>query len=111
MSPTTAERPEVELGDPPAARTPRRPRWTVGRVVTDIAIVAVAVPFALNWIVPRAPEFCAMTTGYYVFSLGATCLGARAAWLVLKALNDAAERWLDRRVRPDRDTPRRNPTP
>ena len=45
MIPFDNEPPEVELGDPPAAKADRRPRWTIGRVANDLLIaVFVSIP-------------------------------------------------------------------
>jgi hypothetical protein len=71
-------------------------RWTIGRVATDLAIIMVAVPYGLNLLAPSPRGGCGMTPEFYASSLGLLILGIRPTWLALKALNDAAERWLAR---------------
>ncbi len=80
---------------PPKTAEPRR--WTVGRVATDLAIIMVAVPIALlDLAAPRRRAACAMTDEFDRRpALGLLILTVRASWSILKALNDAAERWLD----------------
>ena len=103
-----AERPEVELGDLPAAGTIATRRWTIGRIMTDLAIVLVAVPVGLRWIVPLPRGGCAMTTDFHVFSLGLTILAGRALLLVPRAFNGVDERFLAGRP-PSRCQPKPNP--
>jgi hypothetical protein len=71
------EPPEVELGDPPVAKDPCRRRWTTGRVATDLAIVAVAVPIGLDLLVPPPRSGCGMTPQFYALTLGSTFIYVR----------------------------------
>jgi hypothetical protein len=92
MAPT-----EVEPGDPPIAKRAGRPRWTIGRFVTDLAIIMVAVPLAVDFLAPRPKGSCATDEWTGSLLLGMILLGLRAAWPILFGLNHATERWLDRR--------------
>ena len=83
------------------------PRWTIGRVAVDLAILLVAVPIALDWLSPRPRGLC-QTDESSVVALGLLILGTRPAWLALKWLNDAGERWLNL---PNSPIPRRKPQP
>jgi len=97
MSSPARELPEVELGDPPVAKPAGRARWTIGRVITDLAIVMVAVPVGLALLVPRfsGPGACGNTPENFSAVLGFWILVVRGCWsFILKPLNDAAERWL-----------------
>ena len=78
------------------ADSPRKAihRWTIDRVATDLAIILVAVPSALELLAPTPRGYCAMTDEFYACSLGLAILGVRAGGIALKALNDAGERWL-----------------
>src|SRR4051812_5702346 len=89
-----AEPSEVDLGDSPVAKPIPRPRWTVGRLATDLAIVAMAVPMGLGTLAPPVRGSCGMTTENLVFFAGLSYFAARASWVALVALNDAGERWL-----------------
>jgi hypothetical protein len=113
MSSPARELPEVELGDPPVAKPARRARWTIGRVITDLAIVMVVVPIALNTMAPqvRSPYWtnCGDTPENNTLMIGLVILGVRGIWLLPKRANDAGERWLSRltesRSRPKPYTP------
>jgi hypothetical protein len=72
------------------------PQWTLKRVATDLAIILVAVPVALDWLVPKPRGGCGMTPEFFAESLGLAILGVRTTWLALKWLNDPGERWLER---------------
>jgi hypothetical protein len=77
------------------ALAPRRAkRWSLGRLATDLAVVAVGVPIAIDWLVPPARGECGTTLLNLIWAAGLIVLGARLAWLPLKALNDASDRWL-----------------
>lgn len=66
-------------------------RWSLGRLATGMAVVAVCVPIAIDWLVPPASGLCDATLAW---SLGLIYLGARLAWLPWKVLNDTTERCL-----------------
>ena len=69
-------------------------RWSPGRLATGMAIVAVCVPMALDRLAPPVRGECGTTLTNLAFVIGLGYLGARLAWLPLKASNDATERWL-----------------
>jgi hypothetical protein len=87
---------DLEFGDPTVAKRPRRPRWTIGRVANDLAIVMIVVPIGLNLLEPqvRGSGSCGNTLDNFVMVLGLFFFAAKGLWIVLKALNDAAERGL-----------------
>jgi hypothetical protein len=108
MASRFAERPEVELGDLPVAKVAHRRRWTIGRFMTDLGIVIVAVPLGLDWIAPLPRGGCGMTPEFYAASLGLTILAVRALLLVPKAFNGVDERSLAARSS-SRSQPKPNP--
>ena len=69
-------------------------RWTIGRVANDLAIVAIAVPIVLRALAPPIRGECGTTLDNFALMAGLSFLAARLAWIPLKALNDASERWL-----------------
>jgi hypothetical protein len=68
-------------------------RSTIGRVATDLAIILIAVPSAVDFLAPMPRGYCAMTEEFYAFSLGLTILGVQAFLLALRAMS-GAEAWL-----------------
>jgi hypothetical protein len=92
--------PEVELGDPPAAKPGRRPRWTIGRVANDLLIAVFVASFLLSVLNPLVPGICGNTPERDMATISGLILLVRPSWRLLKALNDAAERRLDGRDRP-----------
>jgi hypothetical protein len=70
-----------------------RCRWTIGRVATDLGIIMVVVPSALDFLAPLPRGACGMTDEFYAFSLGLTILGARALLLALRAIS-GTDAWL-----------------
>ena len=72
MGSFASEPPEVDLVDPPVAKRPGERRWTLGRITTDLAIVAVAVPIGLDFLVPPPRAGCGMTPQLYSLTLGST---------------------------------------
>ncbi len=94
---------------------PRRGRIaTLDRVAIDGAIIAVAVPALVLGLVPARFGGCS-TDELAPMAFGLLFLGARLAWPLLKAANDAAERLLGsiegRPPADPPDTPSRTPTP
>jgi len=77
----------------PTTRT--RPRWTIARVATDLAIIMIVVPSVIDYLSPMPRGFCGMTEGFMALSMGMAILGLRGFWIVLKFLNDAGERLLN----------------
>ena len=94
------EPPEVELGDPPVSKAGRRARWTFGRVANDGLIAAFVVSLGLLLLEPPDRGICGHTPERDLATISGLILLARPAWRVLKAGNDAAERWLERLTRP-----------
>jgi hypothetical protein len=76
------EPPEVELGDPPVAEADRRARWTFGRVATDLAIIAFAVPFVMDTLEPAPRGECGTTFYNLAKWAGFWFLIARLFWLL-----------------------------
>jgi hypothetical protein len=98
VSPFDDEPPEVELGDPPAAKPGRR--WTFGRVATDLLIAVFVASFTMSVLTPLAPGMCGHTPERDAATISGLILLVRPSWRLLKALNDAAERWLEVLNRP-----------
>jgi hypothetical protein len=98
MTGKTLESPEVQP----------RCRWTIGRVATDLGIIMVVVPSALDFLDPHHRGGCVMEEWFILFWLGIAILGIRPTWFVLKALNDAGEQWLHL---PNSPVARRKPQP
>ena len=82
---------------PARAKTIGRPPWTIGRVLTDLAIIMVAVPLGLNFLVPQPhiPGGCATGIDIASLTLGLIYLAGIGGLKILKALNDACERACD----------------
>lgn len=91
--------PEVELGDPPAAKPGRR--WTIGRVANGVLIAAFVVSLSLLLLEPPVRGICGHTLERDAATITGLILLARPAWWLLKSWNDAAERWLDLPNRPE----------
>jgi hypothetical protein len=86
----------VKFSIPPSTGRP----WTFSRVATDLAIILVAVPSALEWLVPTPRVGCVVRPVSLVASIGLLILSFRVSWLVLKPINDAFERQLARWSKP-----------
>src|SRR3954470_17072473 len=103
MGSFASEPPEVELGDRPVAKDPRRHRWTLDRLATDLAIVAVAVPIGLDLLVPPPRSGCGMTPQFYALTFGATYIYMRLMAAAIAAVRrgfpifDELARTIDRR--------------
>jgi hypothetical protein len=93
--------PEVELGDPPAAKPGRRPRWTIGRVANDLMIAVFVASFTLSLLSPPIRGMCGHTPERDAATISGLILLVRPSWRLLKALNDSAERWLEGLNRPE----------
>jgi hypothetical protein len=92
---------EVELGDPPVAKADHRPRWTIGRVANDLLIAVFVASITLSLLSPLVPGMCGHTPERDAATISGLILLVRPTWRLLKAWNDAAERWLDRLTRPN----------
>jgi hypothetical protein len=77
---------------PMTSRHPRPARWTVGRVLTILAIIMVAVPLAIysvKGVTNCGSDFLAMS-----LFLGLLILVIRPGWRLLKSINDRLDRYL-----------------
>jgi hypothetical protein len=92
--------PEVELGDPPVAKADRRTRWTFGRVANDLLLAVFVASSTLSLLNPPVRGMCGNTPERDMATISCLLLLARPTWWILKAGNDAAERWLERLTRP-----------
>jgi hypothetical protein len=74
--------------------SPGHRRWSIGRLATNLAIVAIAVPLGLRALAPPGRGECGTTLDNFALMAGLWFLAAKLTWIPLKALNNAAERWL-----------------
>jgi hypothetical protein len=95
MTTRFAVKSEVAPCDPQAIEGISDGRWTAGRVVTDLGIIAFAVGIGLNYLAAMDVANPPDSIDRAFLGYGIVLLGARALWILLQAVNDACERACD----------------
>jgi hypothetical protein len=82
----------IDFEDRIQAKRQSPARWTVGRLLNDVAIIMVAVPLGIYSV--KGVTNCGSDLFALSLMLGLCYLGPKLAWKILKPLNDRIDRYL-----------------